>query len=68
LNETDAIKAIEQSQAEGISFVTYVVIKLNISAKKSVYFLVITCPSLWGENIVMRIIDSSAAAASVVAK
>ncbi|KHD07242.1 general secretion pathway protein GspE [Candidatus Thiomargarita nelsonii] len=36
-------------------------IKVKISTKKYIDFLVITCPSLWGENIVMRIIDSSPA-------
>jgi len=36
-------------------------IKLNISAKKSIDFRVSTCPTLWGEKIVMRILDSSAA-------
>jgi type IV pilus assembly protein PilB len=35
-------------------------IKVKISAQKYIDFLVITCPTLWGENIVMRIIDSSA--------
>jgi len=34
-------------------------IKLKISAKKAIDFRVITCPTLWGEKIVMRIIDSS---------
>jgi len=34
-------------------------IKLKISATKAIYFRVITCPTLWGEKIVMRIIDSS---------
>ncbi len=36
-------------------------IKLKISAKKSIDFRVSTCPILWGEKIVMRILDSSAA-------
>jgi type IV pilus assembly protein PilB len=36
-------------------------IKLKISAKKSIDFRVSTCPTLWGEKIVMRILDSSAA-------
>ncbi|TGO02384.1 general secretion pathway protein GspE [Candidatus Thiomargarita nelsonii] len=34
-------------------------IKLKISATKAIDFRVITCPTLWGEKIVMRIIDSS---------
>ncbi len=36
-------------------------IKLKISAKKAIDFRVSTCPILWGEKIVMRILDSSAA-------
>ncbi|RKZ41310.1 MAG: type IV-A pilus assembly ATPase PilB [Gammaproteobacteria bacterium] len=36
-------------------------IKFKISAKKSIDFRVSTCPILWGEKIVMRILDSSAA-------
>ncbi|MEN8214782.1 MAG: type IV-A pilus assembly ATPase PilB [Pseudomonadota bacterium] len=36
-------------------------IKLKVSAKKSIDFRVSTCPILWGEKIVMRILDSSAA-------
>ncbi|HDN27453.1 MAG TPA: type IV-A pilus assembly ATPase PilB [Thioploca sp.] len=36
-------------------------IKLKLSAKKSMDFRVSTCPILWGEKIVMRILDSSAA-------
>ncbi len=36
-------------------------IKLKLSAKKSIDFRVSTCPILWGEKIVMRILDSSAA-------
>ncbi|MEN8215186.1 MAG: type IV-A pilus assembly ATPase PilB [Pseudomonadota bacterium] len=36
-------------------------IKLKISAKKAIDFRVITCPTLWGEKVVMRIIESSAA-------
>lgn len=36
-------------------------IKLHLSAKKSIDFRVSTCPTLWGEKIVMRILDSSAA-------
>ena len=36
-------------------------IKLKLSAKKSIDFRVSTCPTLWGEKIVMRILDSSAA-------
>jgi type IV pilus assembly protein PilB len=36
-------------------------IKLHLNAKKSIDFRVSTCPTLWGEKIVMRILDSSAA-------
>jgi len=36
-------------------------IKLKLSAKKAIDFRVSTCPILWGEKIVMRILDSSAA-------
>jgi type IV pilus assembly protein PilB len=36
-------------------------IKLKLSAKKSIDFRVSTCPTLWGEKTVMRILDSSAA-------
>ncbi len=36
-------------------------IKLKISATKAIDFRVSTCPILWGEKIVMRILDSSAA-------
>ncbi|ALG67986.1 type IV-A pilus assembly ATPase PilB [Beggiatoa leptomitoformis] len=36
-------------------------IKLKISASKSMDFRVSTCPTLFGEKIVMRILDSSAA-------
>jgi type IV pilus assembly protein PilB len=36
-------------------------IKLKLSANKSIDFRVSTCPILWGEKIVMRILDSSAA-------
>jgi len=36
-------------------------IKLHLSAKKSIDFRVSTCPTLWGEKIVMRILDTSAA-------
>ena len=36
-------------------------IKLNISKKKYIVFRVSTCPILYGEKIVMRILDSSAA-------
>ncbi len=36
-------------------------IKLKLSATKSIDFRVSTCPILWGEKIVMRILDSSAA-------
>ncbi|WP_018692079.1 type IV-A pilus assembly ATPase PilB [Algicola sagamiensis] len=36
-------------------------IKLKLSAKKAIDFRVSTCPTLWGEKIVMRILDSSSA-------
>jgi type IV pilus assembly protein PilB len=36
-------------------------IKLRISKTKSIDFRVSTCPTLWGEKIVMRILDSSSA-------
>jgi type IV pilus assembly protein PilB len=36
-------------------------IKLKLSAQKSIDFRVSTCPTLWGEKIVMRILDSSSA-------
>jgi type IV pilus assembly protein PilB len=36
-------------------------IKLKLSANKAIDFRVSTCPILWGEKIVMRILDSSAA-------
>lgn len=36
-------------------------IKLNLSKSKAIDFRVNTCPTLWGEKIVMRILDSSAA-------
>jgi len=36
-------------------------IKLKLSANKSIDFRVSTCPTLFGEKIVMRILDSSAA-------
>ena len=36
-------------------------IKLKVSANKAIDFRVSTCPILWGEKIVMRILDSSAA-------
>ncbi len=36
-------------------------IKLKLSAQKSIDFRVSTCPTLWGEKTVMRILDSSAA-------
>ncbi len=35
-------------------------IKLNLSRNKSIDFRVSTCPTLWGEKIVLRILDSSA--------
>ena len=36
-------------------------IKLKITERKSVDFRVSTMPTLWGEKIVMRILDSSSA-------
>jgi len=36
-------------------------IKLKVSNKKSIDFRVNTCPTLWGEKVVMRILDSSSA-------
>ena len=36
-------------------------IKLKLSVNKSIDFRVSTCPTLWGEKIVMRILDSSSA-------
>ncbi len=36
-------------------------IKLKISANKAIDFRVNTCPTLWGEKIVMRILDPSSA-------
>lgn len=36
-------------------------IKLKLSANKSIDFRVSTMPTLWGEKVVMRILDSSAA-------
>jgi len=36
-------------------------LKLRISARNVIDFWVMTCPTIWGENIVMRILDSSAA-------
>lgn len=36
-------------------------IKMRISKNKSIDFRVSTCPTLWGEKIVMRILDSSSA-------
>jgi type IV pilus assembly protein PilB len=36
-------------------------IKLKLSASKSIDFRVSTCPTLWGEKVVMRILDSSSA-------
>ncbi len=36
-------------------------IKLNVSANKSIDFRVSTLPTLWGEKIVMRILDSGSA-------
>lgn len=36
-------------------------IKLKVSERKSIDFRVNTCPTLWGEKIVLRILDSSSA-------
>ncbi len=36
-------------------------IKLNLSKSKSIDFRVNTCPTLWGEKIVLRILDASSA-------
>lgn len=36
-------------------------IKLKVSAKKSIDFRVSTLPTLWGEKVVMRILDASSA-------
>ena len=36
-------------------------IKLNVSANKSIDFRVNTLPTIWGEKVVMRILDSSSA-------
>ncbi len=36
-------------------------IKLNLSRNKSIDFRVSTCPTLWGEKVVMRILDASVA-------
>ncbi len=36
-------------------------IKMRISKSKSIDFRVSTCPTLWGEKIVMRILDSASA-------
>jgi type IV pilus assembly protein PilB len=36
-------------------------IKLNLSKTKSIDFRVNTCPTLWGEKIVLRILDASSA-------
>ena len=36
-------------------------IKLKVSKTKSIDFRVNTCPTLWGEKIVLRILDSSSA-------
>ncbi|MEC9359847.1 MAG: type IV-A pilus assembly ATPase PilB [Pseudomonadota bacterium] len=36
-------------------------IKLKLSANKSIDFRLSTCPTLWGEKIVMRILDASSA-------
>ena len=40
-------------------------IKLKLSKKKSIDFRVSTCPTLFGEKIVMRILDSDAAALQI---
>jgi len=36
-------------------------IKLKLSANKAIDFRVSTCPTLWGEKVVMRILDASSA-------
>lgn len=36
-------------------------IKLKLSKNKSIDFRVSTCPTIWGEKVVMRILDSSSA-------
>lgn len=36
-------------------------IKLKLSAQRSIDFRMSTCPTLWGEKIVLRILDSSSA-------
>ncbi|MCS3903870.1 type IV pilus assembly protein PilB [Methylohalomonas lacus] len=36
-------------------------IKLKVSKHKSIDFRVSTCPTIWGEKVVMRILDSSSA-------
>jgi type IV pilus assembly protein PilB len=36
-------------------------IKLKLSKSKSIDFRVSTCPTIWGEKVVMRILDSSSA-------
>lgn len=36
-------------------------IKLKLSAQRAIDFRVSTCPTLWGEKIVLRILDSSSA-------
>lgn len=36
-------------------------IKLKVTERKSIDFRVSTMPTLWGEKIVMRILDSSSA-------
>ncbi len=36
-------------------------IKMNLSKKRSIDFRVNTCPTLWGEKIVMRILDPTSA-------
>lgn len=40
-------------------------LKMKISAEKSIDFRVSTLPTLWGEKIVMRILDSSASALDI---
>lgn len=40
-------------------------IKLNLSRNKAIDFRVSTCPTLWGEKIVLRILDASATSLNI---
>ncbi|MBL4905590.1 MAG: Flp pilus assembly complex ATPase component TadA, partial [Flavobacteriaceae bacterium] len=40
-------------------------IKLKLSKNKSIDFRVNTCPTLWGEKIVLRILDSDSASLGI---